>query len=135
MHKPIPFTKQIIVKSDVIDHFNHVNNLEYIKWTLGISKEHWTRITPEAVRNQFGWMILRHEVHYKGQAKLKDQLCITTWIKDFSTARSTRQTTITDIKTDRLIFESEATWCFVSLKTQKPARLSTEILNPYFENL
>jgi len=135
MHNPIPFSKKIKVESNAIDHFDHVNNLEYIKWTLGISKEHWNRVTPEEVRNQFGWMILRHEVHYKGQAKRNDHLWIKTWIKDFSTARSTRQTSITDLKTNKLIFESEATWCFVSLNTQKPARLSTEILKPYFEHL
>lgn len=135
MHKPIPFTKQIKVEPDVIDHFNHVNNLEYIKWALAISKEHWNSVTPEDIRKNFGWMILRHEVNYKGQAKLNDDLLIKTWIKDFSTARSTRKTSITDLKSGKLIFDSEATWCFVSLSTQRPARLSTEILKPYFEHL
>lgn len=135
MQKPIPFTKIIKVESKAIDHFNHVNNLEYIKWALGISKEHWNTVTPEKIRNQYGWMILKHEVHYKGQAKLNDELILKTWIKDFSTARSTRRTIITEAKTEKIIFESEATWCFVSLETQKPNRLSTEILKPYFEDL
>jgi len=135
MHNPIPFSKKIKVEPDVIDHFDHVNNLEYIKWVLKISKEHWNSVTPVNIRNQFGWMILRHEVNYKGQAKLNDELLIKTWIKDYSIARSTRKTSITDTKTNKLIFESEAKWCFVSLKTQKPARITTEILNPFFENL
>jgi acyl-CoA thioester hydrolase len=135
MHKPITFFKKIKVKAEVIDHFNHVNNLEYIKWVLKISKEHWNSVTPAEIQNQFGWMILRHEVNYKGQAKLDDELLIKTWIKDFSTARSTRKTTITHVKTDKLILASEANWCFVSLKTQKPVRLTSEILNPFFENL
>lgn len=135
MLKPIPYTRQIKVDSSVIDHFNHVNNLEYIKWALGISKEHWNSASPEDIRNQFGWMILKHQVVYKGQAKLNDDLLIKTWIKDYTTVRSTRKTVINDIKTDKLIFESEATWCFVSLSTQKPARLSEEILKPFFENL
>jgi acyl-CoA thioester hydrolase len=135
MHKPIPYRKIIQVEENVIDHFNHVNNLEYIKWVLGISKEHWNSVTPLQIKNQYGWMILRHELNYKGQAKLNDEILIETWIKDFSTATSTRRTTIKDTKTDKLIFESTATWCFVSLNTQKPTRLSTEILKPFFENL
>lgn len=135
MQKPIPFTKTIKVESNVIDHFNHVNNLEYIKWVLGISKEHWNAVSPENIRNQYGWMILKHEVYYKGQAKLNDELLLKTWINHFSTARSTRKTIITEVKTNKIIFESEASWCFVSLETQKPTRLSIEILKPYFEDL
>ncbi|QTY28369.1 thioesterase family protein [Flavobacterium sp. CS20] len=132
---PIPFEKKIKVENDVIDHFNHVNNLAYIQWVLDISKKHWTSFSLESVRNQFGWMILKHEVHYKKQAKLNDELIIKTWIDDFSTATSVRKTTITNTKTKQLIFDSEAQWCFISLKTLKPTRLTSDILKPYFENL
>jgi acyl-CoA thioester hydrolase len=135
MPKPISYQKTFCVSADVIDHFNHVNNLVYVKWVLDISKEHWNSFSPEAVRNEFGWMILKHELHYKGQAKLNDELLIETWIKDFSTARSHRKTIIKDRKTDKIILESLAEWCFVSLNTRKPTRLSTEILHPYFEDL
>lgn len=135
MLKPITFSKVIKVDSSVIDHFDHVNNLEYIKWVLAISKEHWKSFTSPEIQSQYGWMILKHELTYKGQAKLNDDILIETWIQDYSTARSTRKTTIKDTKTGRLIFESLATWCFVSLNTQKPTRLSNEILNPFFENL
>lgn len=135
MQNPISYTKRIQVKSEVIDHFNHVNNLEYIKWVLNISKEHWNSFTSKQIRSLFGWMIIKHQVNYKGQAKLNDELYIKTWIKDFSTARSTRKTIIKDNRTDKVIFESEATWCFVSLTTQKPARLTNDILKPFFKDL
>lgn len=135
MPQPISYHKTIKVPAEVIDHFNHVNNLAYVQWVLNISKEHWNSFSAESVRNTFGWMILKHNLHYKGQAKRDDELLITTWIVDFSTARSRRKTTITDVGTGRIIFESLAEWCFVSLKTRKPTRLSTEILHPYFEDL
>lgn len=135
MPKPIAYQKTIKVPVDVIDHFDHVNNLAYVKWVLKISKEHWNTFSPESVRKTFGWMILKHDLHYKGQAKYGDELQINTWIVDFSTARSRRKTTITNVNTDKIIFESTAEWCFVSLKTRKPTRLSSEILQPYFEDL
>lgn len=134
MQNPIPFSKTIQVQKEVIDHFNHVNNLAYIKWVLDISKEHWNTVSPESIRNQFGWMILKHEVHYKKQAKLHDDLIIKTWIENYSTATSLRKTTILDTKTENLIFESKAQWCFVNLKTRKPTRLTSNILNPYFKS-
>ncbi len=133
MLNPIAYQKQFIVNEEVIDHFNHVNNLEYIKWVLKISKEHWNSFSPESVREEFGWMILKHELLYKGQAELNDKLLIKTWIEDFSAARCTRKTSI--FKGEKIIFQSTAEWCFVSLKSRRPTRLSNEILKPYFKDL
>lgn len=135
MPKPIYFEKKIKVETDVIDHFNHVNNMAYIQWVLGVSKDHWISSSPKSIRNQFGWMILKHEAHYKKQAKLHDELLIRTWIDNFSAATSVRKTNITDVKTAQIIFVSEAKWCFVNLKTQKPSRLTSVILKPYFKDL
>lgn len=133
MSKPIAYQKIFQVDANVIDHFNHVNNLAYIKWVLKISKDHWKSFSSKSVRDQFGWMILKHELLYKGQAQLHDELRIKTWIDNFSTARCRRKTLI--YKEDKTILQSTAEWCFVSLKTRKPTRLSTEILKPYFEDL
>lgn len=135
MPKPHVFSKKFVVEDDVIDHFSHVNNLAYIKWVLEISKDHWRSSVSSKIDSQFGWMILKHQLQYKGQAKLKDELLIKTWIEDFSIARSTRKTEIIDIQTHKIIFESKAQWCFVDLATQKPTRLKENILKPFFEEL
>ena len=106
MPKAIPFEKKFKVENDVIDHFNHVNNIAYIQWVLGISKDHWISLSSENIRNQFGWMIMKHNLNYKRQAKLNDELIIKTWIHDFSTATSIRKTTISEANTQKVIFES-----------------------------
>jgi acyl-CoA thioester hydrolase len=131
----IPYSEKFTVKSNVIDHFNHVNNLEYIRWVLYISKKHWNSVSPIQVREAYGWMIVKHELHYKGQAKLGDVLLLKTCIESFSTVKCHRKTVIKDYKTDKIIFESLAQWCFVSINTQKPTRIKAEILNPYFKDL
>ncbi len=133
MPTPIAYQERFKVEENVIDHFKHVNNLAYIKWVLKISKAHWNSFSPKSVRDRFGWMILKHDLRYKGQAELNDELLLKTWIDDFSTARCTRKTSI--LKEEKIIFHSTAEWCFVNLKTRKPTRLTTEILQPYFEDL
>ena len=135
MPTPIPFQKTIKVENDVIDHFNHVNNLAYIKWVLKISKDHWKTITSKSVREEFGWMIMKHELIYKNQAKLGDKLIIKTWIDEFSTATCVRKTQIINAETKTVFFESKAKWCFVNLKSRKPSRLPIDIVKPYFEDL
>jgi acyl-CoA thioester hydrolase len=131
--EPIVYSKQIVVDHSVIDHFNHVNNLAYVRWALEISKEHWNAFTTEAVQNTYGWMIMHHELTYKRQALLDDNLIINTHILNYSAATSERKTEILHEENKQVIFESVAKWCFVKIETQKPARIPDEIIKPFFK--
>lgn len=131
--EPIIYSKKITVQASVIDHFNHVNNLAYVKWALEISKEHWNSFTTKEIKNTYGWMIMHHELTYKKQALLNDQLRIQTRILDYSAATSRRKTQIIHQESGQTIFESIAKWCFVKIETQKPARIPEEIIKPFFK--
>jgi acyl-CoA thioester hydrolase len=133
MKHPVVYSKTIVVDESVIDHFNHVNNLAYVRWALEISKEHWNSFTSEDIQNTYGWMILKHELTYKKQAKLGDELLIKTHIHENSTATSVRKTEILFKHNNKIIFESLAQWCFVKLDTQKPTRIKDNILTPFYK--
>ena len=132
MKNPIVYTKSLKVDASVIDHFNHVNNLAYVRWALEISKEHWNSSTTKDIQNTYGWMIMSHNLTYKKQAKLGDELLIKTHIQENSTATSVRKTEILFKHNDTVIFESLAKWCFVKLDTQKPTKIPEDILNPFY---
>ena len=129
----IVYSKNILVDESVIDHFNHVNNLVYVRWALEISKEHWNSFTTKDIQNTYGWMIMEHNLTYKRQAKLGDELVLNTHIQDYSTATSVRKTELVFKESNQLIFQSIAKWCFVKLDTQKPTRITEEIVKPFFK--
>ncbi len=131
--EPIIYSKKVSVQSSVIDHFNHVNNLAYVKWALEISKEHWNKFTTSEIQNTYGWMIMQHELTYKKQAVLNDKLVINTHIQSYSTATSERKTEIIHEDTGQIIFQSLAKWCFVKLDTQKPARIPSDIIQRFYK--
>jgi len=131
---PVVYSKTIVVDESVIDHFDHVNNLAYVRWALEISKEHWNSFTTEDIQNTYGWMIMNHELTYKKQAKLGDELLIKTHIQEYSAATSERKTEILFKADQQLIFESLARWCFVKLDTQKPTRITEDILKPFYND-
>jgi len=132
MKNPIVYSKSFIVDKSVIDHFNHVNNLAYVRWALEISKEHWNSSTTKDIQSTYGWMILNHNLTYKKQAKLGDELLITTHIQENSTATSVRRTEVLFKHNNQVIFESLAKWCFVKLDTQKPAKIPENVLKPFY---
>jgi acyl-CoA thioester hydrolase len=130
--KPIPFEIQKQVSQADLDNLNHVNNLRYIEWVLEISELHWKNKTSESIRLRLGWVTLEQHIYYKRATKLGDQLQIKTWIESFSGVKCIRKTKITNSK-NKLILEATTLWCFIDLKNQRPARITEDVVEPYFE--
>lgn len=130
--KPIPFQIQKKVGAADLDDLNHVNNLRYIDWVLEISELHWKTKTSEEIRNQFGWVVLEQHIYYKRPAKLDDELQLKTWIASCEGVKSERKTSIRNSK-NQLILEASTLWCLIDLHHQKPARITPNIVAPYFE--
>lgn len=129
--QPIPFEiKKKVMPSD-LDDLQHVNNLRYIEWVLEISELHWKKKTDEAIRKQFGWVVLEHHIVYKKPAKLGDTLHLTTWISSYHGVKSTRKTQL-HTPHKELVLEAKTLWCFIDLQHQKPVRIPPHIVEPYF---
>lgn len=130
--KPIPFEIQKEVSDADIDDLNHVNNLRYIDWVLEISELHWKTKTSEAIRSKLGWVVLEQHIYYKRPAKLGEQLQLKTWIASSKGVKSERKTSIRNAK-NQLVLEATTLWCFIDLETHKPARITEDVKEPYFE--
>jgi len=131
--RPIPFQQELTVKSSHLDEQNHVNNLEYIRWVLNVSEAHWIAKTPLDIRTKYAWFVLDHYIQYKRQAFLGEELVLTTWIENYAQVKSERRVGINRKEDGKLIVEARTTWCFIDQLTKKPTRITTEIINPYFE--
>ena len=130
---PIPFQQELTVASQHLDEWNHVNNLEYIKWVLDISEAHWTTKTPVETREKHAWFVLNHNVHYKRQAFLGEQLILTTWIETYSKVKSERRVHITRKTDGKTVVEAKTSWCFIDRATKKPSLITAGIIKPYIE--
>ncbi|SDG41007.1 acyl-CoA thioesterase [Psychroflexus sediminis] len=130
---PIPFQRDLTVTSKHLDEQNHVNNLEYMKWVLEISEAHWVAETSIDIRKKYAWFVLDHYIQYRQQAFLGEELVLTTWLENYSKIRSERRVHITRKSDDKTIIEARTNWCFIDQQTKKPARITAEIVNPFFE--
>ncbi|GGE08604.1 acyl-CoA thioesterase [Psychroflexus salis] len=130
--KPIPFEIKKEVSQADLDDLNHVNNLRYIDWVLEISELHWKTKTSEKIRNTYGWVVLEQHIYYKHPAKLNEEIYLKTWIASSKGVKSERKTTIRNAQ-GKLILEASTLWCLIDLIHQKPARITPEIVEPYFE--
>ncbi|MDG2074282.1 MAG: acyl-CoA thioesterase, partial [Polaribacter sp.] len=78
------FISHHIVKSDEIDDLNHVNNAVYVKWMDNVAYLHWQKLTENHPLPDYIWVVSRHEIDYKRQAVLGDEIEIKTWVGETS---------------------------------------------------
>ena len=121
------FEKNIIVSADDLDNRNHVNNVRYVQWVQDIAEDNWIANTSTAIRNDYYWIMLSHHIQYKAEAVLGDLLLLKTYVTKSEGLRSTRMVEIYNQNTNKLLTTSETIWCFMSHKTNKPARITQEI--------
>ena len=116
-----------VVSQKDLDDLDHVNNIRYIEWVNQIAQTHWQSKAPVAIQNDFFWVLIKHCIDYTGEAKIGDVLRITTYVVKSAGVKSIRMVEIYNNTTDQFITKSETTWCFMSYKTKKPARIPLEV--------
>ncbi|WP_043529266.1 acyl-CoA thioesterase [Litchfieldella xinjiangensis] len=80
---PSPYTIEIQVGTSAIDDFDHVNNLEYLRWIEAISWQHSAELGLDLARyreHDRAMVVHRHELDYLRAAFLGESLELATWI-------------------------------------------------------
>lgn len=76
------FTQRFPVAPADIDELGHVNNIVYLRYAQDIAIAHWrARAAPEMV-DAYVWVVVRHEVDYRAQLGLGDDVEVRTWVDD-----------------------------------------------------
>ena len=120
-----------ILEHQASNEVNHVNNIEFIKWIDKASEIHldttgWTR--PKLLEHQCMWFVARHEIDYRDEAFLDDDLVLSTWAEDVRRVKSWRSTTIHALRDEPiLVCECRTLWVLVNLETKKPMPVPSSI--------
>lgn len=123
------YETQITVSKNDLDELNHVNNVRYVQWVNDAAKMHWLQNTTEAITKNYYWVVLNHHIEYKSSAFLNDVITLKTYVSKSEGVRSTRIVEMYNSKTNRLLIKSETNWCLMDAKTNRPTRITDEIIN------
>ncbi|MGD1958407.1 MAG: acyl-CoA thioesterase [Fulvivirga sp.] len=123
------YTSRFTVRSEHLDDLNHANNVVYLQWVQDIAAAHWHSITTQEIRDTHLWMVMRHEIDYKGQAILGDELEITTWVDNAEGVRTRRNTEIRNVNSGKIIVSAKTMWCLIDGHSKRPKRLTPEFVS------
>ena len=122
------FEQFLKVKSEDLDHLDHVNNIRYLEWIQKLARNHWEAVTTTSQREKNVWVVLKHEINYKSSAFLGDYLELITSVKKNDGITNTREVEIYNVNTNKLIVKSKTKWCMIDPFTKKPKRIPNDIL-------
>lgn len=121
--------RSVTVLPEHLDYLHHVNNISYVKWVQDIAIEHWEINLTDEIRKLFYWVLIEHNIKYKGEAFLGDRINIKTYIKSNTAVTSIRKVEMRLQKNNKLIIDSETNWCLISTSTKRPTRITQKILD------
>lgn len=121
------YQKHITVSEDDLDDQKHVNNVRYVQWIQDVAQEHWESRASEEQKAGLAWVVVRHEIDYKMEALLNDEILLETRIIDTTHVTSLREVVIKNNNSGKLLAKAKTTWCLLDQKTKKPQRISDEL--------
>ena len=110
-----------------IDEQNHVNNTVYLRWVQDIATAHWRAVASPKAQKSIGWVVLRHEIDYKGPATLGDEVVLCTWVGEATRLTFERFTEIRRNRDGRLLSQARTLWCPIDAETGRPVRVSADV--------
>src|SRR5678816_1089378 len=123
------FSHSFFVEPSDIDEQGHVNNVSFLRWIQDVAVAHWHDAATDEQQERFAWVVVRHEIDYKKQAFLNDEITATTWVGEWSKVTCERFTEIT--RGEDLLVKSRTVWCMLDRESAKPARIDSVLIDRF----
>jgi acyl-CoA thioester hydrolase len=131
------FEYRVAVSEDEIDAMNHVNNLQYLRWTNRAAIAHSSHVgwTPDAYEESgCGFIVRSHAIKYRVPALLNDEILVTTWIADFAKVSSLRKYRITRESGNKLLATAETNWVYVDFSTLELTKIPSHVRDAFIKD-
>ena len=125
------FAMTFTAAPDDIDELGHVNNAVWVRWIQQIAVSHWAAVAPPEQQAAHVWVVIRHEVDYRGNVPLGSAVTGETWVADAPRgARFDREVRFTG-EDGRVKVEAKTTWALLDRASGRLLRVTPEIAAPF----
>ena len=122
------FTRTFLAEPQHIDELGHVNNTVWVQWIQDMATAHWDAVARPEDRAAYFWVVVRHEIDYRGNVSAGESVHAETWIEGPAQgAKSVRRVEFTDVGGKRLV-SAATTWAMIDRASGRLARVRPEVL-------
>ena len=134
MSEPNRFTRTYVAAPEHIDALGHVNNTVWVQWIQDMATAHWDAVARPEDREAFFWVVVRHEIDYRGNIGPGESVTAETWIEGPAHGpKSLRRVEFTAAsgKRPKPLVSAATSWAMIDRATGRLARVRPEILKPF----
>ncbi|MFZ9395402.1 MAG: acyl-CoA thioesterase [Erythrobacter sp.] len=125
------FTRSFTALPEHIDELGHVNNTVWVQWVQDMATQHWQEVARPEDNAQYFWVVIRHEIDYRGNIGEGESVTGETWIDGPAQgAKSDRRVDFRNAD-GKVIVSARTTWAMLDRVTQRLVRVRPEILAPF----
>lgn len=124
-----PFTRTFTAAPGDIDELGHVNNAVWVQWIQQVSVGHWEAVALPEHQAAHVWVVLRHEIDYRGNLTQGESVVATTTVGEPRGARFDRRVTFE--RAGKRLVEAHTTWALLDKATGRPLRITPAIAAPF----
>ena len=125
------FERQITAAAEDIDELGHVNNAVWVRWIQDVATAHWYEVADPAHRDDYVWVVVRHEIDYLRALGPGESVTARTWVGEAPKgARFDRH--IEFVGSDgKPRVRAKTTWAIVEKTSMRPIRVPPEVVAPF----
>ena len=126
-----PFTQSFVALPEHIDELGHVNNTVWVQWVQDIATAHWDAAARLEDNEQFFWVVIRHEIDYRGNISEGDSVTGETWIDGAPKGAKSDRRVDFRIEAGKIIVSARTTWAMLDKQSQRLVRVRPEVVAPF----
>ena len=130
MTRPV-FELTLTAAPEHIDELGHVNNAVWVQWIQLVAVAHWESIADPAHKDDYYWVVVRHEIDYLRAAVAGDRVTARTWVGDAPKgARFDRFMEFVGADGKPCV-RAKTQWAIIDKATGRPIRVPPEVIAPF----
>ena len=130
MTRPV-FELDFVARAEHIDELGHVNNAVWVQWIQQVAVAHWDSVAPQAHKDAYFWVVIRHEIDYLRAAFEGDHISAKTWVGEAPKgAKFDRHVEFTG-NDGRTCVRARTDWAIIDKALGRPIRVPSEVVAPF----
>ena len=125
------FEITLVAGPEHIDELGHVNNAVWVQWIQHVAVAHWESVADPAHKDDYYWVVVRHEIDYLRAAHEGDQIIARTWVGEAPQgARFDRLMEFTG-PDGKVCVRAKTQWAIIDKALGRPIRVPPEVVAPF----
>lgn len=125
------FSRTFTAGPEHIDVMGHVNNAVWVQWVQDMATAHWDTVADPQHARDFVWLVVRHEIDYRGNIGPGEAVTGETWIPGPAQGATSLRRVDFRNAAGKVIVSAATTWAMLDRATGRLARVRADVLAPF----